>query len=105
MDDIKLALDLAEMELKAMYERNGYTGSNVLHQVQKAQEQVKNCSMSVVSFSSRDMLKEIIGECPYIFDYATVPKDKDMSNPQIAGSLIISYQRYLKAQEIVSDEI
>ena len=60
MDDIKLALDLAEMELKAMYERNGYTGSNVLSQVQKAQEQVKNCSMSVVNdlFSSEKITEE-----------------------------------------------
>jgi len=57
-----------------------------------------------VSFSSRDILKDIINQCQYIFDYATVPRDGDISNPQIAGSLVMSYQRYLKAQEIVSDE-
>lgn len=45
MEEITKALDLAEMELKAMYERLGYKSSNILTQIDKAREQVKNCSI------------------------------------------------------------
>lgn len=38
LDEIKIALDLAETELNIMYARTGSSGSNVLAQIRKVQE-------------------------------------------------------------------
>lgn len=95
---------MTEKKAKEMIDRN-YKWKDQFEIVADVTQSIKFI-LSSVSISSpfEEMLKEMLNDCEYIFDYATVPKDADMTNPQICGSLIMSYQRYLKAKRVIGSE-